>query len=83
MNKIGKSRNGSLSITFRDMYKHNSKIAEDEVCLSSTRTCHRDWALGLEVVTLKSLWVLLGFKTRAFISLIKEREKKREEEVHF
>lgn len=37
------------------------------------------WGLdaGLEVlVTLKSLWVLLGFKTRAFISLIKEREKK-------
>lgn len=37
------------------------------------------WGLdaGLEVpVTLKSLWVPLGFKTRAFISLIKEREKK-------
>ena len=45
------------------------------------------WGLdaGLEVlVTLKSLWVPLGFKTRAFISLIKKgKREEREEGVHF
>lgn len=45
------------------------------------------WGLDAELevlVTLKSLWVPLGFKTRSFIYLIKKgKREEREEGVHF